>query len=382
MALETASGLFMLQFDFKSFAERIYEAAFIPELWPSLLDDMASATGSGMGGIGIYWPKQRGIASTSRISPGTKEWEQPPEQTRTWLKHVRAGQFINRGFFQVDPYRGDWSDIPDFGTRLRRHIERGFGAQIATIIEQFNGEIITLEFTRKVEDPRYDDELISKLDDIHNAFKQAVFFSSRLYFEQARGTIETLNAVGLPTALLGENGQILQTNALFNTVENYFISRHFGKVSIAGSESLRKSFAHALELSIERNVSVPIPVHGSGHAAVVHFMPLCRQARSIFASSYAIMIVSPASTAIGVPSSELLSGLFRLTQAEARLAAALASGLSLRDCAAGLGIAFGTARSYLLRIFSKTGTSQQSELVSLLKSISTPRDAATIILGE
>ncbi len=183
-----------------------------------------------------------------------------------------------------------------------------------------------------------------------------------------------------PAALLGANGQILQTNALFNTVENYFINQTLRK-SLDSRERFLAQIVRALELSIE-NVSVPIPMHGSGHAAVIHFMPLCRQARSIFASSYAIMIVSTISTAIGVPSSELLSGLFRLTQAEARLAAALASGLSLRDCAASLGIAFGTARAYLLRIFSKTGTGQQSELVSLLKSISTPRGhLRTIISG-
>ncbi len=37
-------------------------------------------------------------------------------------------------------------------------------------------------------------------------------------------------------------------------------------------------------------------------------------------------------------------------------------------------LGIGTARSYLIRIFSKTGTNQQSELVSLLKSIS-PTDS-------
>lgn len=60
--------------------------------------------------------------------------------------------------------------------------------------------------------------------------------------------------------------------------------------------------------------------------------------------------------------------LFDLTPAEARLAAALASGLALKDAAIQQGIRFTTARSYLENIFRKTGTRQQSQLVALLKS--------------
>jgi DNA-binding CsgD family transcriptional regulator len=59
---------------------------------------------------------------------------------------------------------------------------------------------------------------------------------------------------------------------------------------------------------------------------------------------------------------------FAFTPAEARLAAALASGMSLREAAADLGLKYGTVRSYLERIFRKTETRQQSQLVALLRS--------------
>ena len=61
-------------------------------------------------------------------------------------------------------------------------------------------------------------------------------------------------------------------------------------------------------------------------------------------------------------------GLFDLAPAEARLAAALASGKSLTTVAAQQGIKVSSARTYLAQIFRKTGTHQQSELVALLKS--------------
>ncbi|MBZ9887664.1 helix-turn-helix transcriptional regulator [Mesorhizobium sp. BR1-1-3] len=60
--------------------------------------------------------------------------------------------------------------------------------------------------------------------------------------------------------------------------------------------------------------------------------------------------------------------LFDLTPAEARLATALASGRSLKEAAALSHITVKTCRTYLERIFSKTRTRQQSELVALLKS--------------
>lgn len=64
----------------------------------------------------------------------------------------------------------------------------------------------------------------------------------------------------------------------------------------------------------------------------------------------------------------MLSGLFDLTPAEARLAVELASGHSVQEAAMEIGIAVKSARTYLERIFRKTETSRQSELVALLKS--------------
>lgn len=68
------------------------------------------------------------------------------------------------------------------------------------------------------------------------------------------------------------------------------------------------------------------------------------------------------------PFEDQVRQLFDLTPAEARLAAALASGLSLKTAALRQGIRFSTARSYLEGIFRKTRTRQQSQLVALLKT--------------
>lgn len=63
-----------------------------------------------------------------------------------------------------------------------------------------------------------------------------------------------------------------------------------------------------------------------------------------------------------------LRRLFDLSPGEARLAAALASGRSLKEAVSSQGIRINTGRFYLHNIFRKTETRQQSQLVALLKS--------------
>lgn len=55
-----------------------------------------------------------------------------------------------------------------------------------------------------------------------------------------------------------------------------------------------------------------------------------------------------------------------LTAAETRIATRLVDGRSPREIAAELGVGVSTVRTHLARIFAKTGTSRQAELVSFL----------------
>ncbi|MCZ7479990.1 helix-turn-helix transcriptional regulator [Rhizobium rhizogenes] len=355
--------------DTSYFSEKMYEAAFFPELWVPLLDELAAQTDSGFGGIGVYWPTPRGITTSRRILPDYEDWHQTPEAQERWTSYVRAKGIINKGFLQLDPFAGDWSDIVDFQERVKRHAERGYGVQAGMIVELFNGEIITLEFTRRLGEPGYGPKIIAQLNKLNQPFSQAALFASRMYFERVRGGVEMLNSVGVAAAFIARNREIVLTNDLFHDSRRYFSANSSGRLDLKGSDSLRKAFSQALDVSIRKPVSIPIPADESRDAAVIQMIPLYREARHIFSGPGTIMIVTPVATTRGLPGAEYVSRLFGLTPAEARLALALTSGLSLRDSAANQRITFGTARTYLNAIFSKTGTSQQSSLVSLLKSV-------------
>ncbi len=62
----------------------------------------------------------------------------------------------------------------------------------------------------------------------------------------------------------------------------------------------------------------------------------------------------------------ILRELYRLSDAEARLSWRLANGETLEEIATAEGSSRETVRSQLKRIFAKTGTSRQAELVRLI----------------
>lgn len=66
---------------------------------------------------------------------------------------------------------------------------------------------------------------------------------------------------------------------------------------------------------------------------------------------------------------DAMRSLFRLSQKEAELAAALVAGRSLHEIAVERGIGMPTVRTQLGQIFRKTNTTQQSQLVAMLLSI-------------
>lgn len=87
------------------------------------------------------------------------------------------------------------------------------------------------------------------------------------------------------------------------------------------------------------------------------------------AGPQAIVLARESPAPFPAVSHDLLRRTFGLTGKEASVALALASGLSLRDIATRENMAYATARVHLDRIFRKTATRQQSQLVAMLNTL-------------
>jgi DNA-binding CsgD family transcriptional regulator len=89
-----------------------------------------------------------------------------------------------------------------------------------------------------------------------------------------------------------------------------------------------------------------------------------------FAAAAAVFVQDP--VVVPIYPGEAFAKLYGLTGAELRVLLAMAPGLGVKEAAVLLGIGEVTARTHLQHIFSKTGTSKQTELLNLLKNSTPP----------
>jgi DNA-binding CsgD family transcriptional regulator len=94
--------------------------------------------------------------------------------------------------------------------------------------------------------------------------------------------------------------------------------------------------------------------------------PLTRTSRLPSAKQASAVIFVRDPTAGPPESFAAVGSLFDLTSAEVRLCRHLVQGQSLSEAACELKVSLNTARTHLKRIFEKTGTHRQAELVLLL----------------
>ncbi len=122
-----------------------------------------------------------------------------------------------------------------------------------------------------------------------------------------------------------------------------------------------------------KGISVPLPGR-DGEDFVAHVLPLTSAARRQAGISYAAVaavFVQKASTDLQSPI-EGLSRRFRLTAGEVRVLLAIVNVGSVAETARVLGIGEGTVRSHLHRLFEKTGTARQADLVKLVGGYASP----------
>jgi DNA-binding CsgD family transcriptional regulator len=183
--------------------------------------------------------------------------------------------------------------------------------------------------------------------------------------------VSTFEALGVPAAALTQTGRVLSANKLLDSISDTVMPVAFGRLALASAPANRlfqQAIVHALTAKEGLVRSIPVPARDDQPALVVHVLPLLRAVADMLFGAEILVAVTCLKPSNFVPSPTILMGLFDLTPSEARIAAALATGKSLKEAAAEMGIGFGSARTYLAHVFSKTGTHQQSQLVALLKS--------------
>jgi DNA-binding CsgD family transcriptional regulator len=352
---------------FTEIIDALYEAAFISEKWPAVLASITDAAAS-RGAVLIVFADGKPVRGKAMPLLRT-QMEEALVDPILQLSPIAAATRLSArpaGFVDLDSLMTP-EEIRDDPLRIRLRAH-GMGAQAGTVIPMPSGELAMFIFERGLEAGAHPPESLAMLDHIRPDMARASLAAARLGLEQARGTVDAMAMLGLPAAVLAANGRVRVTNALFDREKALFVATAFGGIALAHPDSNRL-FQLALQAPSGASALRSIPVQITAAPPVVlHVLPLRRDAHDLFGGGDLLVVATAISASTLVPSPTILTGLFDLTPAEVNLATALAKGLSLKAAAAEAGLQFSTVRTYLNRIFRKTGTNQQSQLVALLKS--------------
>lgn len=346
----------------------IYEAAFLPELWPTVLLHIGKLSSSAAGAMFIF-DEDRPIRfrATGLVQPEMESFAD-----RTWRENERLRVFRTKpftGFVVAHDYF-----TPEFLVNDNAYLGRaalGFDSQIGTIIPMPTGEIIAFAFDRWRSAGLHSKVDIDVMNRLHPHMARSGMISARLGLQRAAATTDTLQAISLPAAVLSSSARVLATNVLFDGLTHLVMPVAFGRIAI-NEIAANRLFQRALEESSwpEESVVRSIPVvEGSNRpACVIHLIPLRRNVQDLFPGGDVLVAITTLRKRSMSPSADVLISLFDLTAAEARFAVALAADGNVKEASRSVSITEKSGRTYLERVFAKTGTSRQSELLALLNS--------------
>lgn len=354
--------------DGSDLTDRIYEAAFVPEFWSDVLGMLGGLSGSPSGSFFVFddikpirFEATELVYAINESFCSTGLWRQS-QRIPYYQQNPMTGFVIGQEYYPADFLDADSSYVE------RRKL--GLEGHAGTIIPMPTGEMIAIAIEKWAGDGPFTADDIDKLDIYYSHLARAGLMAARLGLEQARATASALQAIGLPAAVMSSSGRVKATNKLFDEMGAMFLPVAFGGMAIA-DPAANQLFQQAI-VAVGTDTggavrSIPVKAKGDDPPVIIHVLPLRRSAHDIFSGADIIVAATAVSPSALVPTPTILTGLFDLAPSEARLAVALTQGRALKAFASEAGITFSTARKYLDRIYLKTGTHRQSELVALLK---------------
>ncbi len=354
--------------------DRIYEAAFVPEQWPGVLDDIAQRANATSGALLLV--DQRApprYAATPNIVDVLTAFAAGPN----WYRNERLDRFLRlnyAGFLEVSQY-ADPAE-PRFANPYDRNLELiGASWQVGSAVVMPEGDVALFTFERERGLDDFDPRALGFLDSLRPHLARASMANARLGLEKLRARVDGLDSFAIPAAALRRDGSVIVANRGFESLSHVLRPGAFGKVrplDRQAGEGLRA----ALEMLSHTSGgvrSIPCRTEDQG-GLVLHVLPLHRRASDLYENGWALLAVTGFSAGANVPPEAMLRGLFDLSPAEAGVAAGLAAGETLAQIAEKRGVSITTVRSHLAQIFRKTGIGHQTQLVALLKGAVIPAE--------
>lgn len=209
-----------------------YEAAFVPELWPRLLDQLGEITRSPGAGMVLYEDTRpaRFTANTVKIDSigefvSSDDLWSNNQRIQYFHKHPFTGFVAAQDYYPKEFLEEDTVYLLDQ--------RAGLAHQIGTMVPMPSGELVVYAFDRKKGDDPYGPDDIARMNDLHPHLARSGLMAARLGLQQAQATASALQAMGLAAAVMSSTGRVQATNALFDAMPWLFLPVAFGGIAIA-----------------------------------------------------------------------------------------------------------------------------------------------------
>jgi len=213
--------------------------------------------------------------------------------------------------------------------------------------------------------------------------RRAVVISNLVDHGKAEAALfgDTLDGIAAGLFLVDATGRILHANASGQTLlARGSVLRAYGGKLVSQDASAEQELYRVLDavgggdvVAGAGTVAVPLTTHPGEHY-VAHVLPLTSGARRRAGTGYAAaaaVFVQKASLDLPSPQ-DAIAKLYRLTPMELRVLFAIVQVGGVPEVAAMMGSSGSTIRTHLRRLFSKTGTDRQADLVKLVAGYTNP----------
>lgn len=347
--------------------DQIYESAVVPELWPSVLDNL-SRLADAHGGLlfagrkALHWTASETVRHVFEEYV-TQGWFARCERRICLMGREDPGFFVEQDFWTDEQLASE----PIYRDFFRPH---GLGWSAGTGISIPTGDNIAFSIERTFERGPIESEYVDRLNALRPHLARSAFVSARMGLQRAKGAADALTALALPAMLVSAKGEVVEANAMAEERPDLVLFGARDRIRLIDKRAnaqLDEALA-ALRAGEVTTSSFPLRDETQRPQLILHVLPVKRSAHDVFGQSYALLLLTPVSSE-RAPSLDLLRSLFDLTASEARVARALARGSSLEEIAADGGVAITTVRTQLRKVLEKTGCARQAEVVALLTNV-------------
>jgi DNA-binding CsgD family transcriptional regulator len=359
----------------------IYDAALDSALWPDVLSGITEFVGGQVGGLLAKDTAKKCVRANCQVGVD-------PHYMRLYADtYYRYGPIANSICGDIEQIISIPDLVPYDDFRRGRFYQewaepQGWVDVAMVTLERSATSCAYLNVARHEGSGMVDDEMRLRLALVVPHMRRAMSICKTITAKEAETATFADIFDGLNTGLfvVDANCGIVHANTAGKDIlsSGDFLRSIGGRLAAGDADidqTLRETVAGIENGDLDANArSIALPLAArDGERYLVHVLPLTSVGRRRAGAPSAAAALFVRKAALNAPSPpEVIGATYNLTPAELRVLFAIVEIGGVPDVAAALGVADTTVKTHLSRLFEKTGSARQADLVKLVAGYSTP----------